>query len=142
MVMSVMEERVDGPPGEDAFRSGVAPIKRAPLGRGDARDRCLNRAMRLIDPAVAASFSPAQRRAIRTMLDLRRDRRLMLDLRGGFDLAGRRYFFSVMGGHERRSGARRHASPVSGLLRRALPSLAIGAILLLGAFALAAGLRG
>ena len=141
MDMTLIEDSAAAFPRKDAVRPS-APQPRVRLSTGDVRDRCLDRAMRLIDPAVASSFTPEQRRAIRTMLDLRRDRRLMLDLRGGFDLAGRRYFLSLMGGHERRRGPRRASHPLSDWLRGTLPLLAIGGLVLVALFALAAGLRG
>ena len=141
-LMTILEDRAGEtlPVAEDPLV--VRPTPRAPLGTGDNRDRRLDRAMRMIDPAVASSFTAEQRRAIRTMLGLRSDRRTLIDLRGGFELAGRHYFLTLLGGHERRA---RDGQPVGGLqrlLRDNLLTVILGGLLLVALFGLAAGLRG
>lgn len=140
--MTVLEERAEAEPRRDDRRLVSGPHPRAPLGTGDERDRRLDRAMRMIDPAVAGSFTPEQRRAIRTMLGLRGDRRLLFDLRGGFELAGRRYFLTLLGGHERRTAAARPSDGLQRWLRDNLLTMILGGLLLGMLFLLAASLRG
>ena len=143
--MAVLDERAEtvARDGAEQLLCGHAPrAPRAPLGTGDAGDRRLDRAMRMIDPAVAGSFTPEQRRAIRIMLGLRGDRRLLFDLRGGFELAGRRYFLTLLGGHERRRRRGGESSGLRGWLANNLLTLILGGLLLGMLFLLAASLRG
>lgn len=117
-----------------------APLIRASLGRFDERDRRLERALRLIDPAVAGSFTPAQRQAIRIMLGLRRDRCLVADVSGGYTFNGRRYFLSLLCGHERRTTTHRREG-FKGWLRENVLTLAFGGLLLALLFGMALFLR-
>lgn len=123
-------------------RGGPRTVGAAPCAAGEAaHDAVLERAMRLIDPEIARSFTPEQRRAVRTMLDLRFATEHLVDVRRGFSLAGRRYFLALLLGRERRRLSRGRASGLSGWLQdHALLLLASGGLLVIG-FLLAALLR-
>ena len=108
----------------------------------DGRDVVLERALRMLDPEVARSFTSEQRRAIRTMLDLRFATEHLIDLRRGFNVSGRRYFLAFLLGRERRRLRRSKSEGVAGWLQDHATLLIAGAALLTVVFCIAALLRG
>ena len=124
-------------------RRALRPVRQAQrFGDGGARDAVLERALRMVDPEVAESFTPEQRRAIRTMLDLRRATQSLVDVRQGFTLGGRRYFLSLLFGRERRRFERRRPGGLHGWLRDHGLTLIASALALALVFLVAAALRG
>lgn len=123
--------------------SAPAPLRAAPCGGDRERhDGVLERALRPLDPEVARSFSPEQRRAIRTMLDLRNGTEQLVDLRRGVSLGGRRYFLTLMLGRERRRLSRAKAGGLLAGLQHHGLLLVASAGVLAAIFAVAAVLRG
>lgn len=126
-----------------AGRSAPPALRAAPCGgEGERLDGVLERALRPLDPEVARSFSPEQRRAIRTMLDLRSGTEPLLDLRRGVSLGGRRYFLTLMLGRERRRLSRAKVGGLLGGLRHHARLLLASGCALAAIFAVAAALRG
>ena len=116
-------------------------VPRAASGRADEGDRRLERALRLVDPAVAESFTSEQRRAVRTMLGLRGERRPLFEWRGGLGLARGGYFLTLYGGRERRAARVRPRAGMRRLLSESLPPVVMSVLLLVLLFVLASGLR-
>ena len=83
-----------------------APHRTTRRRRHRIDDAVLDSYLRRIDPAVAASFTPVQREALKTMLGARERARHLLEIRRSIPF-GRRWFYIVfLIGAERRSLAR------------------------------------
>ncbi|WP_147274812.1 hypothetical protein [Ferruginivarius sediminum] len=84
-----------------------------------------------VDPEVAASFTPAQRRAIKLMFGARARAKHDIDVRRSIGLLGRRYYFVLLGGVERRDKERlQREGMVSSLLDAAVSLIGLAAMLL------------
>ena len=140
--MTILDESADAGPRRAEARPLVERVPRAASGRAGESDRRLERALRLIDPVVAESFTAEQRRAIRTMLGLRGERRPLFEWRGGFGLTSGRYFLTLYGGRERRAARVRPRAGLRRLLSDSLPPVVMSVLLLALLFVLAAGWRG
>ena len=90
--------------------AGYGPLARA-IDRQDASDRGAARRsdddfvahyFRMIDPAVAASFTKEQRIALRTMFGGRGATRHPVDIRCTFPLGWRRFYLVLLIGRDRR----------------------------------------
>lgn len=65
-------------------------------------DPFLDNYLKRIDPAIAASFTEEQRRAIRSMFDGRVVRDHKIDIRHSFGFGRHRFYMVILGGRERR----------------------------------------
>lgn len=74
-----------------------------------------------LDPGVAASFTPEQRRAIKMVFGARSPMRHAVDVRRSISVLGKRFYIVVLAGSERRSKARLHRE---GMASRALDTFA------------------
>lgn len=83
-----------------------------------------------LDPQVAASFTPEQRRAIKMLFGARSPTRHAIDVRRSIGLFGKRFYLVLLAGSERRSRARLRQE---GMISRVLDALAaaIGCVVLL-----------
>ena len=137
----VEQDGISAPP--SGIQSGLRPVRYTQ--REDdrhARDAILERTLRMVDPEVAASFTDEQRRAIRTILDLRQSTRSLIDLRHGFRLGERRFYVSLLFGCERRRLERGSPSALRAWLGEHGTTLIASAFALAVAFVIASILRG
>ena len=137
----VEQDTISAPP--SGIRSGLQPVRHTQReDDGHARDAILERTLRMVDPAVAASFTEEQRRAIRTILDLRQSTRSLVDLRHGFRLGERRFYMSVLFGCERRRLERGRPSALRTWFSEHGTTLIASVFALSVAFVIASLLRG
>ena len=94
-------------------------------------DNFIDHYFKRIDPQVAASFTPAQRQAIKTMFGGRGINRHAVDLRRGFAIGRSRFYMVLLMGREHRALG---APPRSGL-ERLLGYFVIALVLLVPIFA-------
>lgn len=91
--------------------------------------------LKRVNPQVAASFTPAQRDAIKSILGLRGLRRHALDFRRSFGLGRKRYYVVLLMGRENRSLGRLEAQGLNSGVMSLLAYLFLSLLLLLPIFA-------
>ena len=108
--------------------AAVRQLPALPKTRAGSRpaDVLLDRYLRRIDPAIAASFTDAQLHAIKQMFNDRRVQRHMVDLRHTFALGGKRYYTVFFFGRDRRIRAQAEQHRDSWLGLGAYLTLALG----------------
>lgn len=107
-----------------------------------ARDAELNDILKRINPEVAATFTPAQRRVLRSLLATRGATRHMLDMRHTLPVFGKRYYLAIFFGRERRFANLTRDLAMKDLVCRYLVYLGLALTLLVPFYGLASLLRG
>ena len=95
-----------------ATESAAAPLQQAPLDQG--RDPFIDHYFKRIDPRVAASFSPEQCEAIKTMFGARGVAKHSVEVRRSLPIGRGRYYLVLLIGRERRTFGRLYSEGTVG----------------------------
>ena len=107
-----------------------------------ARDADLDEILKRINPEVAVTFTPQQRRVLRSLLATRGATRHTLDLRQTLPIFGKRYYLAVFFGRERRFANLTRDLATKDLVCRYLVYLGLALTMLVPFYGLASLLRG
>ncbi len=107
-----------------------------------ARDADINEILKRINPEVAATFTPQQRRVLRSLLATRGATRHIFDLRQTLPIFGKRYYLAVFFGRERRFANLTRDLAMKDLVCRYLVYLGLALTFLVPFYGLASMLRG
>ncbi len=116
--------------------------KNGGAGEASARDADIDEILRRINPEVAATFTPQQRRVLRSLLATRGATRHMLDLRQTLPVFGKRYYLAVFFGRERRFANLTRDLAAKDLVCRYLVYLGLALAFLIPFYGIASLLRG
>jgi hypothetical protein len=122
---------IDGP-----ARAGARPARR-PRGRAASDQAVLDHYLKRLDPEVAASFTEAQREALKTLFGARELAKHAVELRRSVPLpGGRRFYLVFLLGREKRGITRLYSQGAASKSFDVLWYLGLGALCLAPVLAL------